>query len=322
MATRPEGIKEIASFLGDTPVAIENHARSLNAAPSPYSTAIGRGNRNVDLGPEWIAAVYLAALRNDPKTAAVKVPELGELKCRFTQFVHYPAAASAERDATMLESVEKRQKPTSVSSAEGNTLFTLITHLISAAGYWAASPLHATGDAPPCPITRDFRINVTISPTPRAVASFLVYDEIVDPAGELREEEHYLPEYQQADLVDENKASPFERTAVISSVHILRLGKIYAHTLARTRLREQQQMALSAADNTNHSANNKEADDLPGSSASFETLSRNAPGTTTGTAHKDSLTSSYPSACVRVQSRGIAPKGRSHEHASHHHAVL
>lgn len=320
MATRPEVLQWEADFLGESFVTLENHARSMNSAPGRLSTVIGRGNRNVDQDPDYILSVYLAALINEPKNAAIKVPKLADLKQTSVQTLQYSVRFESTIDLPP-ETINKlfsdkitEEKRFVISPYKRlpHTLFDFLHLLIKEAGEWQAG----TGDQT-CPVPDGFNIKVTLGNSPQAEVSFRTSPQT--DAGSYERVEYFYRDVNDSEDSD-TILFPFKRMVEISRAHILLLGKIYADTLIKRKARASDEGTESRPKRPK--SKNEKADNPARSPASSETLSHDGPGTTTGTARKTGLHKSDPSARVCVESRGFSLKGLLHEHASYHHAVL
>lgn len=319
MATRPEVLQSVANLFGNTLVTMENHARSLGVAPGRYCTAIGRGNRNVDQGPDYITSIAFAAIVNDPKNAASKVPSVGELQASEARLVRYWRKYEGSDDVSQL-SIHAQSRPF-VEWSLGETVVDLVSRLVDATGRWIAS------GAGNCPIPSDFRLSVTIEPAPSAVASFRIVPEEEVENIEWRAECRYFRdplEQSLSRMLGHDQPRPIERSATISDFHILTLGKIFAHTLIRQR--PIVGLINSTPSNSRAPSKGEEADNLPGSSASSEPLSHDDTRTETDTPRKTSSPNSAdPIACVCPSSSGFEtpyPRSRTHDPAPHHYALL
>jgi len=320
MSPRLEGIQGIADLLGDTFVTMENHARSMGPAPGNYSTKIGRGHRNVELSPSWIVSTFLAGVRNDPKNAVTKVPELGNLvpgKMAYiqTRRIVFDKPPAGYNSLFPSDYVEERKVHPVFLEENHRDLFDFLCSLVLVAGHWLVRNVKEET----CPIPNGLTIKITLEPEPAASVSFFISEnQLID--GGARAVRYYNRSDSKFLFGDEDALVPLERTVVISHSHILRLGEIYALSLKDPK--SQTDNDTKAKTNTSTKAKNKEADNPARLSAPSETLSHEVPVTTTGTQRKDSLTSSNPSPRVCVSSRGSAPKGYSHERTSYQHALL
>ena len=212
MAMRVPALQHFATDTGESLVTWEHTARMMNPAPGKYSTALGRGIRQLEMKAEWLASTFLAGIINDPKNAAVKVPFYGDSRV----------------SSSRIETREKEHGLTRITvhnvlfedgeDGIGETFFeALLDEMLYISNHWNDN-IHTR-------MHRSFRAEVHLSNNPRVEVSFLH-----ETKGNKEEWIHrtYAPvtSLESAAKHPSEAMSPIERIAVISGQHLTMLAML------------------------------------------------------------------------------------------------
>jgi len=223
LVTRVPALKFIAASVGDSLVTWEHNARTLNAAPGQYDTALGRGLRHAHVNLHWLASTFLNGVIGDPKNAAIEVPRYGELQRSGSKLesreVTYEGNALNLSGRSFTASHEIPFDALSLPKDE--TFFDAFANDINLVAHQWNSERHKAIDG-------TYEAEINIGPSPFIKVSV---KQSQDRAVEWWLHHFYSTPSEGAKVIASGPLMPIRRRVVITGKHITMLAALWADTL-------------------------------------------------------------------------------------------
>lgn len=224
MVLRIPALQAIADHTGEGFVTLENHVRNLTKAPVPYSTALGRGNRDEHLSNKWLLSASFAVLVGDAKNAATKVPIFGDMRLvgtRFERRVEEIDGNKLNPYAPSRRTIDAVPANGLVAWAQNRSLFEAIANLVDICARDWNGEIHQQ-------VHNSFELTVRTSPKPWAEIVIL---HSIEKGVTFWSRSTYLPALVQDELPYERIPAPYRRLSAIDGPHITMLALLWADTL-------------------------------------------------------------------------------------------
>ncbi len=212
MAMRVPALQQFATTTDESLVTWEHTARMMHLAPGKYSTALGRGVRQLEMKAEWLASTFLAGVINDPKNAAVKVPFYGDSRVSSSRI------ETREKEHGLTRITVHNVPFEDGEDGIGETFFeALLDEMLYISNHWN-DDIHIR-------MHRSFRAELHLSNNPRAEVSFL---HEIERNKENWIHRTYAPvtSLESTAKLPSEATSPIGRIAVISGQHLTLLAML------------------------------------------------------------------------------------------------